>query len=303
MRVHAILNRDGGTLRTLDLDLLSAQIRDEFALHGHEIEVEEVGGGEVEDAIGRQSGRADLDVLLVGGGDGTVSEAAGAVAGGRIALGLLPAGTMNLFARSLHIPLSLEEAVRSLATGRVVEVDIASVNGRYFVHQFAVGVHARMVRTREKLDYGSRLGKMWASVKAVGAAVRALPVVDLSIEIDGRNENVRTPAVAISNNIYGDGHLPYADDPQAGRLGIYLMRSTDRAAVLKLTIDMMRGAWKASQALSVAEADLIRIRYHGRKRHDRAVMDGELHDLDEVSEVRIHPRGLRVLVPDEAPLR
>lgn len=302
MRVHAILNRDGGTLKTLDLDLLTALIRDEFTLHGHEIEVEEVGGGEVEDAIGRQAGRSDLDVLLVAGGDGTVSGAAGAVAGSSIALGLLPAGTMNLFARSLHIPQSLETAVRALATGRVVEVDIASVNGRYFVHQFAVGVHARMVRTRERLDYGSRLGKMWASVKAVGAAVRALPVVDLSIEIDGRTENVRTPAVAISNNIYGDGHLPYADDPQGGRLGIYLMRSTDRLAVLKLTIDMMRGAWKASQDLSVTQANVIRLRHNGRKRHDRSVLDGELHDLDEVSEVRIHPRGLRVLVPDEAPL-
>lgn len=302
MRVHAILNRDGGTLKTLDLDLLTALIRDEFTLHGHEIEVEEVGGGEVEEAIGRQAGRSDLDVLLVAGGDGTVSGAAGAVAGSSIALGLLPAGTMNLFARSLHIPQSLETAVRALATGRVVEVDIASVNGRYFVHQFAVGVHARMVRTRERLDYGSRLGKMWASVKAVGAAVRALPVVDLSIEIDGRTENVRTPAVAISNNIYGDGHLPYADDPQGGRLGIYLMRSTDRLAVLKLTIDMMRGAWKASQDLSVTQANVIRLRHNGRKRHDRSVLDGELHDLDEVSEVRIHPRGLRVLVPDEAPL-
>jgi len=303
MRVHTILNRDGGTLRTQDLDLLSSLIRDEFTLHGHEIEVEEVSGADVGDAIKRNAGRSDLDVLLVGGGDGTVSGAAGAVAGGGIALGMLPAGTMNLFARSLHIPQSLDEAVRSLATGRIVEVDIASVNGNYFVHQFAVGVHARMVRTREKLDYGSRLGKMWASVKAVGAAVRALPVVDLTVEIDGRQEKVRTPAVAISNNIYGDGHLPYADDPQGGHLGVYLMRSTDRAAVLKLTVDMMRGAWKASQDLSVSQADVIRLRYHGRKRRDRSVMDGELHDLAEVSEVRIHPRGLRVLVPDEAPLR
>jgi diacylglycerol kinase family enzyme len=300
MKVHALLNRGGGTLRTMDLDVLSALICDEFRLHGHEIEVDLLSGDELIDSIRTQSRRTDLDVLMVGGGDGTVSAAAAAVAHSPVALGVLPAGTMNLFARSLQIPMELEQAIGALATGRIVEVDIASVNDAFFIHQFAVGLHARMVRTRDKLDYGSKFGKMWASAKAVVSAVRSLPLVDLEIEIDGKRESIRTPAVAISNNLYGDGHLPFADDPQAGKLGIYLMRSHDRAAMLKMTMDMMRGAWKANKDLTVTAAESIRIVYGGSKTHHRAVMDGELTDLDRVSDVRIHRRGLKVVVPDEA---
>ncbi|WP_182085428.1 diacylglycerol kinase family protein [Aureimonas sp. ME7] len=299
MRVHAILNRDGGTLRTADLNLLETVIRDEFRLHGHEIEVALCGGDEMGDQIAAQAKRGDLDVLMVGGGDGTVSSAAAAVAGTHIALGVLPAGTMNLFARSIRIPLGLGEAVKALANGRVTEVDIASVNGKYFVHQFAVGMHARMVRTREKLEYGSRFGKMWASVRAVVTAAKSLPFVNLTMEIDGRMRTIRTPAVAISNNIYGDGHLPYADDPRGGRLGIYIMRSNTRAAALKVTVDMMRGAWKDSQKLTVLTAAELNIDHHGAKAENRSVMDGELTELAPRSRVRIHPRGLRVLVPDD----
>ncbi len=300
MKVHAILNRHGGTLRTTDLELLSSAIRSEFQLHGHAIEVELVEGPDVGARIEAQAKRSDLDVLMVGGGDGTVSSAAAAVAGTSIALAILPAGTMNLFARSLQIPMGLDPAVRSLANGRIAEVDIASVNGRYFVHQFAVGMHARMVRTREKLDYHSRLGKMWASVRAVVTAAGSLPMVDLRVEIDGKAQVIRTPAVAISNNIYGDGHLPYADDPQGGKLGIYIMRATSRMAVLKTTLDMMRGAWKDTDKLTVLTADKLVIEHQRSKSRNRSVMDGELRSLDRRSEVRIHPKGLKVLVPDEA---
>lgn len=304
MRVQAILNRDGGTLRTTDLDRLSDLIRDEFALHGRRIDVDIVAGADLVDAIERQAGRGDLDALLIGGGDGTVSSAAARVAGTPIALGILPAGTMNLFARSLQIPMGLDEAVKALANGRLEEVDIASVNGEYFVHQFAVGLHARMVRTRERMEYASRLGKMWASTRAVALAVQNVPDIRLEIEVDGRTETIRTPAVAISNNIYGDGHLPYADDPRGGKLGIYLMRGSGRARLVKLTLDMMRGAWKANADLSVREAESIRIRTGAAEtREDRAVMDGELKPLAPDSEVRIHRRGLRVLVPEEASFR
>ncbi|WP_062219360.1 diacylglycerol/lipid kinase family protein [Aureimonas sp. D3] len=302
MKVHAILNRGGGTLRTMDLDVLSALIVDEFKLHGHEIDIDILTGDELIDRIRANARRNDLDVLMVGGGDGTVSAAAAAVAGTPVSLGVLPAGTMNLFARSLDIPMELEQAVRALANGRIVEVDIAAVNGEHFIHQFAVGLHARMVRTRDKLDYGSKVGKMWASVKAIVSATQSLPLVDLEIVIDGKRESIRTPAVAISNNIYGEGHLPFADDPQAGKLGVYLMRSTDRVAMLKMTMDMMRGAWKANKDLTVTEADSIRIVYGGRKTVKRAVMDGELKDLARVSDVTMHRRGLKVLVPEDSKL-
>lgn len=301
MRIHAILNEHGGTLRTTDLAVFSRLIVDEFAMHGHSAEVEIVSGEALMAAIKAASERDDLDVLVVGGGDGTVSAAAGALVGKEIALGVLPAGTMNLYARTLQIPLAIEQAVSALSDGEITGVDIASVNGHPFVHQFSVGLHARMVRNRERLDYGSRIGKMWATTRAIATTLKSLPLTRLEIELDGKTQWIESPAIAISNNLYGEGHLPYANDPSGGVLGIYICNVTDPLPALKLTLDMMRGAWRDNPAISVLTARRIRMERRSKQRSKaRAVRDGELVDLDDVSVVEILPKALKVLVPREA---
>src|SRR5690606_6356295 len=106
-----------------------------------------------------------------GGGDGTISAAAGVCFRHGKALGVLPAGTMNLAARTLRMPLDLEEAIAAIAGGRFYNVDIATANGRPFVHQFSVGLHARLVQAREKIHYSNRWQKMFASGRAIVEAV------------------------------------------------------------------------------------------------------------------------------------
>jgi len=300
MKILALLNRDGGTLKTTDRDELVALMRDEFAIHGHELAVESCAGDEIVDAIKAAALRDDLDVLMVGGGDGTVSAAAAALAHGGIALGILPAGTMNLFARTLQIPLDLPAAVAALAGGVVVNVDIGSVNGRIFVHQFAVGLHARMVRMRSKIQYGSRLGKIVATARAVFLALRRVPAIELELEIDGVPKRIKSPAVAVSNNLYGVGHIPYADDPRGGELGVYICTERKVGAVTKLTFDILTGAWRQNPDLLSQTAQRVRIHYRGKNRKKRAVLDGELCTLDAESIVESHPRALKVLVPAEA---
>lgn len=300
MKVHAILNSDGGTLRTTDLDRFCEHVIAEFTTHGHSIEIEQVSGSDVQQAIGVASRRTDIDALIVGGGDGTVSTAAAALMNGPIALGIIPAGTMNLFARTLQIPQVIDQAVGALAGGVIVEVDIATVNGQPFVHQFAVGMHARMVRMRENFDYGSRIGKMLATSRAILATLRRLPLVEAEIDIDGTTRRIRTPAIAISNNVYGDGHLPYADDPRGGVLGIYIFETRSAVEVAKLTLDILVGSWRKNSALGVYTARKVSLAYKGRKHRDRAVCDGELRDLDRQSDIVLHPKALKALVPADA---
>ncbi|MBB4002466.1 MAG: diacylglycerol kinase family protein [Aurantimonas endophytica] len=300
MKILALLNQDGGTLKTLDLDWLAALIRDEFQVHGHEITVERCKGKAIVDTIRSASERTDIDVLMVGGGDGTVSAAAMALTGKSIALAILPAGTMNLFARTLQIPLDLTEAIAALASGQVLAVDVGTVNGEPFVHQFAVGLHARMVRMREGLTYRSRIGKIIASSRAVFLALKQLPSVELVIEIDGAQQRISSPAVAISNNLYGEGHVPYADDPRGGVLGVYICRVKAPRAVMKLTFDILRGSWRQNPHLEVLTAHKVAFEYNGRHHDKRAVRDGELTRLEPSMLVEIKPQALNVLVPAEA---
>src|SRR5690606_34131777 len=108
MRFRAILNRDGGTLRTTDLDALRLRAEEIFRDAGDELDCRIVEGGKVEEELRAAGEDPVVEVILAGGGDGTISAAASvAFASGKV-LAVLPAGTMNLFARALSMPVELE---------------------------------------------------------------------------------------------------------------------------------------------------------------------------------------------------
>src|SRR5690606_17135358 len=115
-----------------------------FARHGHELECRTVAGSAVEAALRKAATSQGVDAVMAGGGDGTISAAAAIAYETGMPLAVLPVGTMNLFARALKVPLVLDDALEALAAGAVGAVDIATANDRPFVHQFGVGIHARL---------------------------------------------------------------------------------------------------------------------------------------------------------------
>lgn len=84
------------------------------------------------------------DMVVVGGGDGTVSCAAGRVAGTDVMLGVLPLGTANDLARTLEIPSDLAEACATVANGKVVDIDLGRANGQPFLNVASVGLSVRV---------------------------------------------------------------------------------------------------------------------------------------------------------------
>ena len=157
MHFLAILNKNGGTLRSLDLDAFSQRAHAVLEAEGHSVETHVTGGRDLTPALTRALRDPGVDVIMAGGGDGTISAAAAILIGSDKVLAVLPAGTMNLFARSLGIPLSLEAALAAFASGRICAVDIASANGKPFVHQFSIGMHPRIVEMRSRMQFYSRL--------------------------------------------------------------------------------------------------------------------------------------------------
>lgn len=84
--------------------------------------------------------REGHDLAVVGGGDGTISCAAGRLAGTDTTLGVLPLGTANDFARTMQIPPDLDGACRTLLDGRVVDIDLGRVDGQPFLNVASVGL-------------------------------------------------------------------------------------------------------------------------------------------------------------------
>lgn len=297
MRFAAVLNRDGGTLRSIDVGAFSEQLRKTLEDAGHSIQVDVVQGREIGRALQRAVAKRDIDVVIAGGGDGTISTAASLLMNKDKALAILPAGTMNLFARGLGIPQTLDAALRAFADGEVTAVDVASANGQPFVHQFSIGMHARMVQLRERMDFGSRLGKIRASLQATWATIRNPPALKVTLTVGKAEIVTRTTGIGISNNLFGEGHLPYADNPAGGVLGIYVSVAHRRHHLAKLLLDMLRGRWRQSAHVQVHQADTAVLEIHSPIKRVRAVMDGELVKLERQTAIRIHPGALKVLVP------
>lgn len=299
MRFAAVLNRDGGTLRTTNLDALRDRLHDTLKRAGHSVDIDVVAGRDIVQALDSATSRRSVDVVLAGGGDGTISAAAARLMGKKKALAILPAGTMNLFARGLGIPQTLDAALQSFAEGEVTAVDIATANGRPFVHQFSIGMHARMVQLRQGMEFGSRLGKMRASAKAAWATINNPPAMAITLTIGEAEIVVRATGIGVTNNLFGEGHLPFADNPAGGVLGIYVTVARQRAELVKFFFNVARGKWRDNEHVEIHQTERAVLKIQSARKW-RAVIDGELIDLARETTIEIHPGALNVLVPRHA---
>ena len=122
---------------------------------GMEVDVLETPGpGEAARVVGEYE-KADFDVLLAGGGDGTVREVAEVAARLEVPLGIIPLGTSNSVARELELPLDPVAASRLAASGRARTVDMAEAGGARFLLCLSAGFDAEIVR---RVHLGRRHG-------------------------------------------------------------------------------------------------------------------------------------------------
>jgi len=165
------------------------------------------------------------------------------------------------------------------------------------VHQFSVGLHSRLVRIRNGLTYHSRWGKMLASLRAVGLALSRPPVFDAVIGTAQGTERRKATAIAVSNNVLGEGHVPYAEAVDRGVLGVYVVKPMPSAELARLALSLAFGNWKAHPLVSEREVKQVSLSFPHRKASALAVIDGELIPLARQVDLRIHAGGLRVVLP------
>lgn len=297
MRFRAILNRHGGTLRTTDLDAFQKRMAEALEGAGHSLDVRIVEADDIVAALKQAVADEDVDAVIAGGGDGTISAAAASLMETEKILAILPAGTMNLFARTLGIPLDLDQAVSGFAAGEVRLVDVAMANGRPFVHQYSVGMHAKMVKLREQMDFGSRFGKIRASMRATLDTLLNPPSMEVTLDMGRTTLKARTSGIGVTNNLFGEGHLPYADDPAGGVLGIYIATARRRRDVAWLFLNILIGRWKRNPQVEIHQASNAVLHFSRIHPRHRCVIDGELCKLERDVAFDLKPKSLRVLVP------
>lgn len=288
-RVGLVLNaRAGGRGRpTIDV------VREAFADTATEIAA--VAGPDIRAAAERllQSG---CDVLVAGGGDGTVSTVARTAMGAGVPLGVLPLGTLNHFARDLGIPQRLDEAAAVVTGGVTRAVDAAEAGGLLFLNNASLGVYPRLIQLRERLrahGTGRWLAALWATL----AVLRRHPFLDLTLNTGSEEVRTRTPFVLIANNPYRmSGLQPHSRERlDGGELAVYTYQAHRRLGLLRLGLSVVLLGIDRVRELDVRMTRAVGV--STRRRDPRFALDGELTSLQPPVSARILPRALTVFVP------
>jgi len=142
-------------------------------------------------------------IIVAAGGDGTVGAVANAILDTPAVLGVLPLGTSNDFARSLNIPIRVENAVRLLSHGRVSRVDAGKLTSdgqpsRHFVHAAAAGLNVAFARFATRADLRERLGRLTYAV-AAALALKERRIFTCELESRGKSERLSLVHLSVIN--------------------------------------------------------------------------------------------------------
>lgn len=231
-------------------------------------------------------------LIIVGGGDGTISSVVDYFAYRDVVFGILPLGTVNSFARTLGIPLDLKGAVGVIAGGKVVDVDLGKIGQDYFSNIIAVGFAAAIARS---IPHGL---KKYTGVLAYGLmGIKVLlshRSFECTLDMDGYTVCVNTHQVVIANG----GHFgitPLAPDISADdrELMVFVMNTKSRWRMLKLW-----AAFLLRKPGAFAEAEFYRTGEVWLKATPAQYVevDGEITAQTPVH-VSLAPQALKIMAP------
>lgn len=235
----------------------------------------------------------EADLVVVCGGDGSISSAAPAVVESGLPLGIIPAGTANDLARTLSIPLDFGAAADVIADGHRRLIDVGTVNGHAFFNVASIGLSSELA---QKLDPAikKRFGRLGYAVAALRILMGAKRF-RARITEKGRSTLVGTYQIAIGNGrLYGGGNVveenAAIDD---GNLDLYSLEMRNLwklALMLRAFRTGTHGAWNEVRTAQCVEFDI-------ETRFPMPInTDGEIVTATP-AHFRVLPRAIAVLAP------
>ncbi len=249
----------------------------------------------------RSSVDSGAEVLVAAGGDGTINAVASAAVAASKALGVIPAGTLNHFARDLEISLDPAEAAEQFRTGHEVKVDVGTVNGRIFINNSVLGLYPVYRTARKSIEsrgFGSsRIGRFFSVVGGMIQVFIRLPHLKLRLVLDDETKQIKTLFVLIANNeheleTWRVGHRQSINE---GHLWVYVMRKCSRWAVLRYFASFLMKRFSRHDAFDVFKVKEVRI--ESKRKSIRVGIDGEVVRMRTPLEYASKPQALRVIAP------
>src|SRR5690348_3165238 len=294
-RVTVLLNRGGGAVAADPH--VDRQVRTALAAVGIDADIELVSGGECAVRCRAIAERGD-ELLVVGGGDGTISAAASALVGTDTRLGILPLGTLNHFARDLGIPTDLDEAAQLIARGHIRRVDVGEMNGRFFINNSAIGLYPLMVVDRDlqrrRLGRSKRVAMLVASLRTLIRFNHHRLTLTVNEDRTGR---VDTPLLFVGNNEYRTdiGAAGTREKLDGGELCVFVMRKKTRRGMIAASIRALFNRVRADDMVRLDHVERLQVASH---RSQLAVsLDGEVVRAEPPLDYKIRKQALLVIAP------
>jgi len=292
--IVVLLNRGGGAVAADPKigDKVAAALKDA----GVNAEVELVEGGKCAVRCKAIAERGD-ELLVVGGGDGTISAAASALAGTETLLGILPLGTLNHFARDLAIPAGLDEAAKLIGEGPERRIDLGQMNDRIFINNSAIGLYPLMVLDRDlqrkRLGRSKRLAMIVASVRTLARFGHQR----LTLTVNDEKARVDTPLLFVGNNDYRVdlGAAGKRESIEGGRLSVFLMRKKTRAGFIAASLRALFNRARADDMVELQ--DVERLTVASRRSALVVSLDGEVVGVAPPLVYKVRKKALRVIAP------
>jgi YegS/Rv2252/BmrU family lipid kinase len=292
-KTGVIINVSAGSTARQEI---AEAIRKAFDQHGVQVKVEVADGDKLPELARAMRDQA-YDCIVAGGGDGTISTVASQLVGYSTALGVLPLGTLNHFARDLGMPLDIDNAVAEICSGEIRAIDVASVNGKVFLNNSSLGLYPDQARLRQA--WRARIGRWPALIFASVVVLTRYPFLRVIAEFNGKRLSRRCPMMLVSNNEYKlePGKLTERERLDCGVLGIYLLRDEGRTGLLRIALHSLVYRLEDAASFENHRATEIVVKTHRKK--VRVALDGEVYKLHTPLRFRSLPASLRVIAPNK----
>jgi diacylglycerol kinase (ATP) len=232
------------------------------------------------------------DCIVGAGGDGTLSRLIPAALRWNVPLGVVPFGTFNELARTLGIPLDWAQACAVIALGRTRTIDVARVNGVYYLSEASIGVSSRIARLQtpaEKRRYG-----LLAVIITTLLAVRYVRLMRVAVSFDGQCERFKTIQLTVANSHRFGGFFNVADASiDDGWLDLYSVEIDNAIEAIGVAGAMLRGRRADAPGLRTYRSTRFHV-WSRRRHHIRA--DGEPAGRTPATFEVLH-KALRVFAP------
>lgn len=247
-------------------------------------------GESISHAIERH--RRDVDLVVVGGGDGTLNDAIAGLIETQLPLGILPLGTANDLARTIGLPLDPLEACDVLVQGEPQAIDVGEANGKYFFNVASIGLSVDITRQLTP-EAKKKYGVFAYLFTAFDRTFRVRPF-HAEVRTESDVHRVKTVQIAIGNGRSYGGGMSVSEDASIddGLLDLYSVEVDHWWKVFALTPSIMRGKQQNSMWVRALRGASFEI----TTRRRRAVtMDGEICTYTPVK-FRVLPGAVRVIV-------